>query len=171
MSYRDTDFNPDREADERREAREQELARRIRREVLRVQSGEADEDLQADREADEAEREERERAERLERRRKSSFLWLLFSGNILVKESFSEYYRYLIYLAAAFFISITVMFWALHLDLKYSRLEREVQLLRERSVRIQEQSFQRTTHSAIVRSLAERGIPLYDPTAPPEIIE
>ena len=39
----------------------------------------------ADREA------EQERAARMERRRKSSFLWLLFSGNILVRESFSHH--------------------------------------------------------------------------------
>ena len=49
--------------------------------------------------------------------------------------------------------------------------KRQVQLLRERSVRLQEQSFRSTTHSAVVRALAERGIPLYDPAAPGEIIE
>jgi len=171
MAYRDTEFDPD--ADARREAaaREEELARKIRREVLRVQRGEADDDLRADREAEQEERDERERAARIERRRKSSVAWLLFSGNILVREGFSDYYRYLIYMAVTFFLSIFVMFSALHLDLKYSRLEREVQLLRERSVRLQEQRFRSTTHSAVVRALAERGIALYDPAAPGEIIE
>ena len=161
MRYEDTEFDPATDADREAAAREAELARKIRREVLRVQRGEADDDLRAD----------RERAARMERRRKSSFLWLLFSGNILVRESFSGYYRYLIYMAVTFFVSIFVMFTALHLDMKYTRLEREVQLLRERSVRLQEQSFRSTTHSAVVRALAERGIPLYDPAAPGEIIE
>ncbi|WP_416982277.1 FtsL-like putative cell division protein [Alistipes communis] len=165
MRYEDTEFDPATDADREAAAREAELARKIRREVLRVQRGEADDDLRADREA------EQERAARMERRRKSSFLWLLFSGNILVRESFSGYYRYLIYMAVTFFVSIFVMFTALHLDMKYTRLEREVQLLRERSVRLQEQSFRSTTHSAVVRALAERGIPLYDPAAPGEIIE
>ena len=165
MRYEDTEFDPATDADREAAAREAELARKIRREVLRVQRGEADDDLRADREA------EQERAARMERRRKSSFLWLLFSGNILVRESFSGYYRYLIYMAVTFFVSIFVMFTALHLDMKYTRLEREVQLLRERSVRLQEQSFRATTHSAVVRALAERGIPLYDPAAPGEIIE
>ena len=151
MRYEDTEFDPATDADREAAAREAELARKIRREVLRVQRGEADDDLRADREA--------------------SFLWLLFSGNILVRESFSGYYRYLIYMAVTFFVSIFVMFTALHLDMKYTRLEREVQLLRERSVRLQEQSFRSTTHSAVVRALAERGIPLYDPAAPGEIIE
>lgn len=165
MRYEDTEFDPATDADREAAAREAELARKIRREVLRVQRGEADDDLRADREA------EQERAARMERRRKSSFLWLLFSGNILVRESFSGYYRDLIYMAVTFFVSIFVMFTALHLDMKYTRLEREVQLLRERSVRLQEQSFRSTTHSAVVRALAERGIPLYDPAAPGEIIE
>ena len=166
MRYEDTEFDPATDADREAAAREAELARKIRREVLRVQRGEADDDLRADREA-----EQQERAARMERRRKSSFLWLLFSGNILVRESFSGYYRYLIYMAVTFFVSIFVMFTALHLDMKYTRLEREVQLLRERSVRLQEQSFRSTTHSAVVRALAERGIPLYAPAAPGDIIE
>ena len=161
MRYEDTEFDPATDADREAAAREAELARKIRREVLRVQRGEADDDLRADREAEQEQRAEQERAARMERRRKSSFLWLLFSGN----------YRYLIYMAVTFFVSIFVMFTALHLDMKYTRLEREVQLLRERSVRLQEQSFRSTTHSAVVRALAERGIPLYDPAAPGEIIE
>lgn len=171
MRYEDTEFDPTTDAEREAAAREAELARKIRREVLRVQSGEADDDLRADREADEEQRAERERAARLEHRRRSSLLWQLFSGNILVREGFADYYRYLLYMAVTFFVSIFVMFTALHLDLKYSRLEREVQLLRERSVRLQEQSFRSTTHSAVVRALAERGIPLYDPAAPGEIIE
>ena len=168
MRYEDTEFEPAPDAVREAAAREAELARKIRREVLRVQRGEADDDLRADREAEQEQRAEQERAARMERRRKSSFLWLV---NILVRESFSGYYRYLIYMAVTFFVSIFVMFTALHLDMKYTRLEREVQLLRERSVRLQEQSFRSTTHSAVVRALAERGIPLYDPAAPGEIIE
>ena len=127
MRYEDTEFDPATDADREAAAREAELARKIRREVLRVQRGEADDDLRADREAEQEQRAEQERAAR--------------------------------------------MFTALHLDMKYTRLEREVQLLRERSVRLQEQSFRSTTHSAVVRALAERGIPLYDPAAPGEIIE
>ena len=169
MSYQDHEFDPVTDAEREAAARDAELARRIRREVLRVQSGEAEEDLRADREAEA--REAEERATRLERRRKSSVIWQLFSGNILIRKSFSDYYRYLAWMAAAFFVSIFVLFTALHLDMKYSRLEREVQLLQERSVRLQEQRFGATSHSAIVRALAERNIPLYYPESPGEIIE
>ena len=52
---KDLDFHPEREEEERRHQEEEELARRVRREVLRVQRGEAEEDLAADREQEEAE--------------------------------------------------------------------------------------------------------------------
>ena len=106
-----------------------------------------------------------------ERRRKASTFWQLFSGTILVREGVSKYYPYMLSIAGMFFLSIAVMFTALHLDMKYTRLEREVQILRERSIRLQEQRYSRTTHSAIVERLRERGIDLSDPSAPGEIIE
>ena len=49
--------------------------------------------------------------------------------------------------------------------------KRQVQILRERSIRLQEQRYRRTTHSAIVERLRERDIELTDPPAPGEIIE
>ena len=52
MRYEDTEFDPATDADREAAAREAELARKIRREVLRVQRGEADDDLRADREAE-----------------------------------------------------------------------------------------------------------------------
>ena len=171
MKYNDHEFDP--VTDEERAAREREveLAGRSRREVLREQSGEADEELRAAREREQAEEEARQEEQRKEERRRSNIFWLLFSGNILVRKGASEYYRYMICIAAMFFVSIFVMFTALHLDMKYTRLEREVQILRERSIRLQEQRYSRTTHSAIVERLRERGIDLSDPSAPGEIIE
>lgn len=108
----------------------------------------------------------RQEEQRKEERRRSNIFWLLFSGNILVRKGASEYYRYMICIAAMFFVSIFVMFTALHLDMKYSRLYREVQMLRERSTRLQEQRFRHTTHSAILEELRRRGIDLYDPVVP-----
>lgn len=169
MKYNDHEFDPVTDEERAAREREEELARRIRREVLRVQSGEADEEIRADRE--QAEEEARQEEQRKEERRRSNIFWLLFSGNILVRKGASEYYRYMICIAAMFFVSIFVMFTALHLDMKYTRLEREVQILRERSIRLQEQRYSRTTHSAIVERLRERGIDLSDPSAPGEIIE
>ena len=158
MKYNDHEFDPVTDEERAAREREEELARRIRREVLRVQSGEAEEEA-------------RQEEQRKEERRRSNIFWLLFSGNILVRKGASEYYRYMICIAAMFFVSIFVMFTALHLDMKYSRLYREVQMLRERSTRLQEQRFRHTTHSAILEELRRRGIDLYDPVVPGEILD
>ena len=45
------------------------------------------------------------------------------------------------------------------------------QMLRERSTRLQEQRFRHTTHSAILEELRRRGIDLYDPVVPGEILD
>ena len=163
--YRDHEFDPVTPEEEARRAEEEEFARRVRREVRRMERGEADEEREAE------ERAEKEERARRERRLRSSTFWQLFSGTILLREGISKYYPYMLTIAGMFFLSIVVMFWSLHLDMRYSRLEREVQILRERSIRLQEQRYRRTTHSAILEELHRRGIDLYDPLAPGEIIE
>ncbi len=169
--YQDHEFDPITPEEQARREEEAEFARRVRREVRRMESGEADDDIRADEEREaRAEAEAREREAR-ERCRRSSTFWQLFSGSILVREGVSKYYPYLLTIAGMFFLSIVVIFWSLHLDMRYTRLERDVQKLRERSIRLQEQRFQRTTHSAIIEQLRARGIDLYDPLAPGEIIE
>ncbi len=159
------------------EAAEQDkiLARRIRREVKRMERGEADEDLAKDAEKEEAERAEREAEEEAERKeqhhRANNIFWLLLSGNILQKESVSKYYSQLVAIATLFFISIFVMFWSLHLDMRYNQELRMVQLLRERSARLQELRYSRCSHSAITAELERRGLKLSDPTHPAVVIE
>lgn len=170
--YFDPKHSPEEvEAQRKLDEQEAQLARRIRREVLRVQSGEADEDIK--REAAEAaeEAEERKKAERMERKRKASAFWQLISGNILVNRGVSRYYPHMISVAAMFFVSIAVMFFALHMDMRYSRLERDVQLLRERSLRFQSQRYQQSSHSAILEQLQKRGIVLEEAVAPSTLIE
>lgn len=167
---KDLDFHPERQEEELRRQEEEALARRVRREVLRVQSGEADADIEADRQA-EAEAAAREAEERVrkERRRNNPF-YRLVSGTILVGEHASRSYPYLMTIAVMFFLNIVVLFWSLHLDLRYSRLEREVQKLRERSIRYEEQRYRMSTHSAVSRELELRGIHLQDPRTPGQII-
>ena len=143
----------------------------FRSEVLRIQRGEAEEDLAADREAEEAER----RAEEVRRvkaeRRAANPIFRLLSGSILVSRSVARNYPYLLTIAGMFFLNIVVLFWSLHLDLRYTRLERSVQKLREQSIRLEERRYRLSTHSAVVEELARRGIELSDPTEPVEIIE
>lgn len=173
--FKDHEFDPVTPEEQARREQDEEFARRVRQEVRRearrIASGEADEQLLED-QAREAEEQAEERArERKEQRRKASTFWQLFSGTILVREGMSKSYPYMLCMAGMFFLSIAVMFWSLHLDMRYSRLEGEVQMLRERSIRLQEQRYRLTTHSAILDELTRRGIELYDPLAPGEVIE
>lgn len=168
---RDHEFDPVNADEEARRLQEEEFARRVRREVLRMERGEADEEIRADLEREAQERAAAEEEARRERRRRANLVRQFFSGTILVREGASRYYVYMLYMAGMFFLSIVVMFSALHLDMRYSRVEREVQLLRERSIRLEEQRYRRTTHSAVVERLRERGIELQDALTPSEIIE
>ncbi|MFI3302299.1 MAG: FtsL-like putative cell division protein [Rikenellaceae bacterium] len=163
--YFDTEEEEARRAEEEREA---ELARKISREVIHVQ-----EDEYQDYTSQEKAKEEHERklAERMERRRKRGAFWLLISGNILVNQGVSRYYPHMIAVVAMFFLSIMVMFYSLHQDMRYSRLDREVQLLRERSLRMQSDRYQRSSHSAIMEQLERRGIKLEEAVAPSTLID
>lgn len=165
------EFNPLTEEELQAQREEEELRRRIRNEVLRVQSGEADEDIERDREAEAQERAEEEQRQARERKRRSKLSWQIFSGTILTSRSMADNYRYFAAIAAMCFISIVVMFATLYSDLSYSRMENEVQLLRERSIRLQEQLHRQTTHQAIRDSLLSRGIDLQDPRQSASIVE
>lgn len=169
--YRDTDLDPNAEERAREAERDEELARRIRREVMRIQSGEADEQMQAERQAQEALRAERQEDERRRRKRQGSLLWGLVTGSVIGREWLARHYRYPLLIAGIFLLSIFIMFWSLRLDMRHIRLEGEVQLLRERAVRLSEQRSRITTHSAVAAELRRRGIPLTDPLAPGEKID
>ncbi len=158
------------------EAKQDELlARRIRREVRRIESGEAKEDIEQDEAEEQAEREKIEEEERNERRkqhyRANNIFWLLLSGNILQKKSVAKYYSQMVTIAVLFFISIFVMFWSLHLDMRYNQELRMVQLLRERSARLQELRYSKCSHSAISAELKRRGLNLQDPTHPAMVVK
>ncbi len=169
--YQDTDLDPQREQRAEEERLADEIDRRVRREVRRIRSGEADADMEADAEREALEEAERQAAEERERKRSRSLLRGLLSGGVIGREWISEHFRYPLIIAGVFLLSIIVMFCALGLDMKYSRREREVQLLRERAIRLQEQRYSRTTHSAILQRLQERNIPLRDPQTPGHIIQ
>lgn len=134
---------------------------------------------QLDIEAERLEREEREQREQCEdeeeeaknHRRRISTFWQLVSGAILVREGVSKYYPYMLTVALMFLGNIFVIFTALYSDIQYSKREKEVQRLRERYIHFEEQRLKTTTHSAIERELRRRGIPLYEPSAPNELIE
>lgn len=165
------DFNPPSEEELLRREREEEELRRIRREVLRINSGEADEDIARDLELERAEQQEKQREEARKRLKRSRLVWQLFSGNILVSGSVAGNYRYFIAIAVMCFVSIAVMFAVLYADMRYTRVERELQLVRERSIRLQEQLYSRTTHDSLVLELKRRGIELQDPQRTRAVLE
>lgn len=165
------EFNPLTEEELRRQQEDEEFRRRVRDEVRRVQSGEAQKDIERDMEEEAAEEAAEMRKEARKRLKRSRLFYQLFSGNILQSRSVKEHYGYMIAIAIASLVSITVMFASLYADMKYSRMEREVQLLRERSIRLREQLYQRTTHQAVVEELQRRGIPLQEPRRRKEVVE
>lgn len=171
MRHTNDEFNPITEEELQAQRESEELDRRIRRMVVRVQSGEADEEIAEDRRLEEEERAQAEEEERKERKRRSGWRWQIFSGTILTSRGMADNYRYFAAIAVMCFISIVVMFAALYADLRYSRAEQDVQLLRERSIRLQEQLHRRTTHQAIRDSLAARGIDLRDPRQKTSVLE
>lgn len=159
----DPSFREVREAREREEA-EAERIRRISREVLREQQFKTEEELAeeelAEQERLQAEQEEREREER----RQNSWwrkLWRgLFTGEILTDKEISHFYPYLFCVAGMFLLSMIVLFSALRLDIKRTRLQNELKVLREQSVRQSELLYQATSRGAIIEQSKARGLNL-----------
>ena len=171
MTQYNDQFNPLTEEDLRRREEDEEFRRRVRNEVRRIQSGEAAEDIERDIEEEEQERQEAEQEQERERKKRSALRWMIFSGSILTSRHVAGNYRYLIVIAFLSLLSIMVMFWSLYTDMQHSHMEREVQLLRERSIRLQEQLYNQTTHQAIRDELARRGLTLQDPKTAKAVVE
>lgn len=99
-------------------------------------------------------------------------IWeVLMSGRILLHKSVARYYSHLMLIAIMTFVSIFVMFWSLRVDMRHNARKHEVQLLREKSIRMRESSYARSSHSAIVRELERRGIDLRDARTPSMVID
>lgn len=99
------------------------------------------------------------------------FIRSIFTGEIILNPSISKGYDYLFYLALLFLASIIALFSSLHMQIRENRTVEQVRLLEERALRSEEQRLGATTHSAIVRALKERNIPLEDTLEPVTIIK
>lgn len=156
--------------EERREQEQREEIKRIvRGEMRRVETGEADEDIAEDIRREQEQQEEAERKNRHPRWLQGIRLFL--TGEILIDSEISRFYNYASYIALMFFLSIVTLFAALRLEMRRDGLEREVELLHERSIRMKELRYNMSSHSAIVERLRARGIELYDPLAPNNVIK
>lgn len=150
-----------------REAQEA-LRRMVRTEIRRVQTGAADADI-----AEDIAREEEERASESKKAKPSWMVKLesLLTGDILLAEQANRAYHLLMLLGFIFLLSIFTIFGAFQQDLRCNSLHKEVDLLKERAVRISEESVQQTSHSAILKRLRERGIEIEDPKNPLVVIK
>ena len=109
--------------------------------------------------------------DRVRRLRLPAFVSKFVSGAILDTTAVMENYRYVVCIMALLLLSIAMLFTSLGVYMRYTKLVEEVQLLRERAIRMSEQRYEQSSHSAVVRSLRARGINLQDPRTPHEIIE
>ncbi len=170
--YDDIEFITDSPEEIRKRERDEEIRRMVRDEYRRASSGEADEDI-----AEDIRREEQKRAAAAEQERKSArprwltVIRLFLTGEILIKEDVAKFYNYASYIAMMFFLSIVTLFAALRLEMRCNKLEYEVELLHERSIRIKEQRCRQCSHSAVVERLEQRGIELHDPQSPSDVIK
>lgn len=170
--YDDIEFLTDSPEEIREREQKEEIKRIARAEFRRINSGEADEDI-----AEDIRREEEVQAAAAERERKSAKpQWLIavrlfLTGEILIKDEVAKFYNYVSYIALMFFVSIVTLFAALRLEMRCNDLEREVELLHERSIRIKEQRYSNCSHSAIIERLERHGIELYDPLSPSNVIK
>jgi hypothetical protein len=87
----------------------------------------------------------------------------IFSGEILLNNSLKSNYRYFAAMAVMCFVSIVVMFMVLYADMRYAQAEKELRLVQERSIRLQEELYQRTSYDAVHSDLEQRGIIMQDP--------
>ncbi len=160
----DIEIDPSFREERERAAEDAERNRRIRQEVVRVLSGAAEDDLAEDerlrQEQEAAEAEEREAEERRQNSWWNTTLKALFTGEILTKEKIQHIYPYLMFVAGMFFLSIFILFTALRLDIKRSRLQDELRVLQEQSIRQSEQLYKATSRSAIIEQSKARGLNL-----------
>lgn len=167
--YNDSEYFTDSQEEIAEREAQEALRRMVRTEIRRVQTGEADGDI-----ADDIAREERERA--LEEKQSKRPRWMgvalgVITGDILLAHAAKRVYALLTILGIIFFTSIATIFASLHSDLRCNKLEKEVALLKERAIRLSEQSYQLTSHTAILRQLESRGIEISDPTSQPKLLK
>lgn len=143
-------------------------------EVVRVRRDDFDQPMTDPDDGDETGRQtpaEEERGEQTASRQRFKLIRQIVLGTILNADSMRENYRYAGLIAVMLFLSIVMLFSSLSSYLRYTKLEDEVHLLREKAIRMSEERYEHSSHSAIVRRLGERGIKLSDPQEPHEFLD
>jgi hypothetical protein len=155
-------YDPEGIAELRRQEEEERLNRRIRREIIRIESGESDEAIEEERQRMEEEEEERKATEERKARRSRSILFNIFTGGFLSTDGATKYYRMLIAIAAMCFICIFLTFLSLNADREYRLLEKHAVVLRERAIIFEDRKYSVSTREEVNRLMEKQGIELKD---------
>lgn len=155
-------YDPEGIAELRRQEEEERLNRRIRREIIRIESGESDEAIEQERQRMEEEEEERKATEERKARRSRSILFNIFTGGFLSTDGATKYYRMLIAIAAMCFICIFLTFLSLNADREYRLLEKHAVVLRERAIIFEDRKYSISTREEVNRLMEKQGIELKD---------
>jgi hypothetical protein len=155
-------YDPEGIAELRRQEEEERLNRRIRREIIRIESGQSDEAIEEERQLMEEEEEERKATEERKARRSRSILFNIFTGGFLSTDGATKYYRMLIAIAAMCFICIFLTFLSLNADREYRLLEKHAVVLRERAIIFEDRKYSISTREEVNRLMEKQGIELKD---------
>ncbi|MBR4952818.1 MAG: hypothetical protein IKY56_07515 [Alistipes sp.] len=155
-------YDPEGIAELRRQEEEERLSRRIRREIIRIESGESDEALEEERQQMKEEEAERKAEEERKERRSRSILLNIFTGGFLSTDGATKYYRMLIAIAIMCFLCIFLTFLSLNADREYRHLEKHALVLRERAIIFEDRKYSISTREEINRLLQKQGIELKD---------
>lgn len=155
-------YDPEGIAELRRQEEEERLNRRIRREIIRIESGESDEAIEQERQRMEEEEEERKATEERKARRSRSILFNIFTGGFLSTDGATKYYHMLIAIAAMCFICIFLTFLSLNADREYRLLEKHAVVLRERAIIFEDRKYSISTREEVNRLMEKQGIELND---------
>ena len=155
-----------------------EREKRIRREVVRITPIERyEDDDEVERLDYEDEDEEyvpemegdEESEAQVERRSKS--LWQHITTGTFFTDGAASYYRYLIAIAAMYFLSIFLSFVQLNADREYRNLQNYATVLNERAVLKEEERYSLSSKSNVEERLRSYGIELVDLSKHSRLIE
>lgn len=155
-------FDPEGVAERRRQDREEELNRRIRREIIKVSTGQNEEEMEQERQRMAEEEAERIAEQARKQRRNGSIIVNIFTGGFLSSDSAGIYYRMLIAIAVMYFLCIFLTFMSLNAEREYNQMEKRVSVLRERAIVFEEQRYDISSRQQVDKLLERHNIRLKD---------
>lgn len=157
-----------------------ERERRIRREVVRISQHDVESDTDEDDapwydDQDEHDTEPEVFAEEEphgeEHAKRSKSLWQHITTGTFFTDGAASYYRYLIAIAAMYFLSIFLSFVQLNADREYRKLQNYATVLNERAVLKEEERYSLSSKSNVEERLQSYGIELVDLSKQSRLIE